>query len=139
MHTRLTIALGLAVATAAITATGLAQTTDSHSAASFFQREIAPILEEKCAVCHLTGQEAGNISLVADNAVASLVGVNAVGAPNVKRVVPGEPEASYLISKLEGTHGEVGGLGGQMPFGGPPLSIVEIAKIRRWVKDGAKP
>jgi hypothetical protein len=116
-----------------------ATAVSAQSTSSFFQTEIAPILEEKCAVCHLTGQEPGKMSLVPDNAIGSLVGIDAVGAHGLKRVVPGDPDASYLVRKLEGTQGQVGGIGGQMPFGGPPLSADEIGKVRRWIADGAKP
>lgn len=109
------------------------------AAASFYRAEIVPILASSCATCHLTGQEAGNMSLIQDKALASLVGVKAVGAPALTRVVPGDPDKSYLIMKLEGTHIQQGGAGAQMPFGAPPLSPDKIAKIRQWIKDGAKP
>ena len=106
---------------------------------SLFQSEIAPLLASNCATCHLTGEEAGNMSLVPDKAIASLVGVAAKGAPGQIRVVPGDPDKSYLIHKLEGTHTKVGGTGAQMPFGAPPLPADKIAKIRQWIAEGAKP
>ncbi|KRB85247.1 hypothetical protein ASE00_00050 [Sphingomonas sp. Root710] len=109
------------------------------AAPSPFQAKIVPLFESKCAICHMTGEEAGGMSLVADNIVSSVVGVAAAGAPGQIRVVPGTPDKSYLLMKLEGTHLQHGGEGAQMPFGSPPLSAGEIAAIRQWIADGAKP
>jgi mono/diheme cytochrome c family protein len=107
--------------------------------ASFYQSDIAPLLTSSCASCHLTGAEAGNMSLVPGKAIAALVGVKAVGAPSLTRIVPGKPDESYVIMKLEGTHIENGGAGAKMPFGAPPLSPDKIAKLRKWISEGAKP
>jgi mono/diheme cytochrome c family protein len=107
--------------------------------ASFYQSDIAPLLVSSCASCHLTGAEAGNMSLIPDKAIASLVGVKAVGAPTLTRIVPGKPDESYVIMKIEGKHIEKGGSGATMPFGAPPLSPEKIAKLRQWISEGAKP
>lgn len=108
-------------------------------APSRFQAKIAPLFEGKCAICHMTGEEAGGLSLVADNVITSVVGVPASGAPGQIRVIPGAPDKSYLLMKLEGTHLKHGGEGAQMPFAAPPLPAGEIAEIRQWIADGAKP
>jgi mono/diheme cytochrome c family protein len=117
-------------------------TEDGRAAAattvSLYRSDIAPMLAAHCATCHLTGQEAGNVSLVPDKAVATLVGTKAAGAPALIRVVPGKPDESYLIMKLEGTQIEHGGAGSRMPFGAPPLSPDKIAKLRQWISEGAK-
>lgn len=106
---------------------------------SLFQAEIAPLLASNCATCHMTGQEAGNMALIPAKAIESLVGVKSVEAPDLVRVVPGDPDASYLVMKLEGTHLAKGGTGAQMPFGAAPLPKETIAKIRQWIAEGAKP
>lgn len=106
---------------------------------SRYVAEIAPVLAANCATCHLTGQEAGNVVLVPAKAIESLVGVPSVQAPGLMRVVPGDPDASYLVMKLEGSHIASGGTGSQMPFGAPPLPRTSIAKIRQWITEGAKP
>jgi len=49
-------------------------------------------------------------------------------------VAPGDPEASYLIHKLEGRAGIAGD---RMPQGGPFLSSADIAVIRSWIQAGA--
>ena len=123
---------------------GCSQKTDeSKNAApqadSYFTKEIAPLLQANCATCHLTGTEAGNMSLVPAKAIAHLVNVKSQEAPNLMRVAPGDPEASYLIMKLEGTHIQHGGTGARMPFGAPPLGAEDIAKFRTWIAEGAKP
>lgn len=106
---------------------------------SLYQAEIAPLFAANCATCHLTGQEAGNMALIPAKAIESLVGVPSVEAPGLVQVVPGDPDASYLVMKLEGTHVANGGTGAQMPFGAPPLPRESITKIRQWIAEGAKP
>ena len=57
------------------------------------------------------------------------------GKPGAIRVIPGDPDNSYLIQKLEGTTGIAGR---RMPFNGPPyLSDGQILIIRRWIALGA--
>lgn len=125
----------LAVAAIAVRAGAAAETT----AQSYFQTEIAPLLVANCAICHMTGEEAGNMSLVPENAIASLVGVAAAEAPARTRVIAGDPDGSYLVMKLEGTHMAHGGAGARMPFGAAPLPTQEIAKVRKWIAEGARP
>lgn len=106
---------------------------------SLFEGEVQPLLTRACATCHMTGTEAGEMSLVPGKAIGSLVGVNSVEATDLLRVKPGDPDASYLVMKLEGTHLENGGSGAQMPFAAPPLPAEKIALVRRWIAEGAKP
>ncbi len=57
------------------------------------------------------------------------------GKPGAVRVVPGDPERSYLIHKLEG-RADIVGL--RMPRNnGPFLSKGQIAVIKRWIALGA--
>jgi hypothetical protein len=64
---------------------------------------------------------------------ANLVDVDADQVPGMKRVVPGDPEASLLYVVLLGPEGEVS----QMPEGAE-LDAHEIEAIRIWIEDGAK-
>ena len=100
---------------------------------------LVPLIESQCATCHLTGEEAGGLSMVGDVARDFLVGKPSQEVPAIMRVVAGNPDASYLVMKLEGTHLTHGGSGGQMPFGAPPLPPEQIAKVRQWIAAGAKP
>lgn len=103
-----------------------------------YEKDIVPILEQNCATCHLTGEEAGGMSLVGDSAIGFLVGKPSQEAPAVMRVEPGAPDESYLVMKIEGTHLDHGGSGAMMPFGGFPLDAGDVAKIRAWIAQGAK-
>lgn len=111
----------------------------SGAGKTYFQAEIAPVLQSSCASCHLTGEESGGLSLLPRNAVGMLVDVSSIEAPKLMRVVAGKPDESYLIMKLEGTHVQKGGSGAQMPFGAAPLKPEQIAKFRKWISEGAKP
>ena len=51
------------------------------------------------------------------------------------RVEPNDPEASYLILKLEGRSGIVGD---RMPPSAPFLSSAQINVIRQWINAGAQ-
>jgi len=62
------------------------------------------------------------------------VNVASLQMPGAIRVLPGDPDNSYLIHKLEGT----AAVGGRMPAGSPnPLDPATIADIRQWITDGA--
>lgn len=122
----------------AVACAAQAQAPALDTAAVSYQDDIVPLLESNCATCHLTGEEAGGMSLVGDSAIAFLVNKPSQEAPALVRVVPGNPDASYIVMKLEGTHITHGGSGAQMPFGAPPLSPGQIAKIRQWIAMGAK-
>lgn len=101
-----------------------------------FSKDIAPILKTRCAICHLTGKEAGNLALHPAAAYDSLVKVRSVGAA-MPRVAPGAPDKSYLMMKLDGTHLAGGGKGVRMPMGMPPLDAPIRALIRAWIAAGA--
>jgi hypothetical protein len=49
-------------------------------------------------------------------------------------VIPGDPDNSYIIHKVEGLSDIVGA---RMPFNGPYLSSGQILILRRWIEIGA--
>jgi len=119
--------------------TGCADVVDSAGAAEAvsFAHDLAPVLRISCAVCHLTGEEPGNMKLYPGAAYASLV--NAASTESkLKRVQPGAPELSYLMHKLEGTHLDAGGVGEQMPLGQAPLDQAILERFRAWIAQGAQ-
>ncbi|MDX1405024.1 MAG: hypothetical protein R3192_10825 [Woeseiaceae bacterium] len=64
----------------------------------------------------------------------NLVNVASLQSPGAIRVIPNDPDNSYLVQKLEGT----AAVGARMPFGSPdPLDPAVIASIRQWIADGA--
>lgn len=87
-----------------------------------------------CTVCHAGGAAPQGLRLDAANSYAMLVGVPSSEVPAVLRIAPGQPDASYLIQKLEG-HAAVGS---RMPFGGPYLDAATIDIIRQWIAAGAR-
>lgn len=93
-----------------------------------------------CTSCHVPGGRGvriGSLDLSsAAIAYSSLVNVPARRNPAVLLVVPGDPENSYLIHKLEGRLGP--GDRSRMPEDGPPfLTEGQIRVIKRWIEIGA--
>ncbi|HVL01543.1 MAG TPA: CHRD domain-containing protein [Dongiaceae bacterium] len=87
-----------------------------------------------CSVCHTgSGTAPAGLRLNDTNAFNLLVNVNSSQVPSLKRVLPGDPDDSYIIQKLEGT----AAVGQRMPAGGPYLSQSEINVIRQWISNGA--
>ncbi len=101
-----------------------------------FEKDLVPVLRTRCATCHLTGKEAGNIALHPGAAYDNLVGVKASEA-DMLRVSPGKPGQSYLMLKLEGNHLAQGGKGVRMPLGAAPLDAATLGKFRAWIVAGA--
>lgn len=123
-----------------VAAFALLVAVDAASASSLpsFDADIAPVLRMRCASCHMTGTEAGNIALGPDDAYENLVGV-ASPTTGLVRVTPGKPEASYLLMKLDGTGLDAAGKGTgmRMPLGATPLPEESIRMIRDWIAAGA--
>ncbi|MFM7845495.1 MAG: c-type cytochrome domain-containing protein [Planctomycetota bacterium] len=91
-----------------------------------FAREIAPVLSAQCSSCHGAMRPRENFSLV--NFDRLLKGGD--GGPPIE---PGKPAESLLFKKLMGTGG-----GARMPQGRPPLPTDVLAKIEKWIEEGAK-
>jgi hypothetical protein len=108
---------------------------------SSIQREIIETTDSagrtRCVQCHTsTGRTPpAGMDLNHDVAYANWVNAPARGKPGAIRVIPGDPENSYLIHKLEGRADIVGR---RMPFNGPPyLTDGQILVIKRWIEIGA--
>jgi cytochrome c553 len=67
----------------------------------------------------------------------NLVDQDSVQLSSMKLIAPSDPENSYLLHKISGTHQEVGGSGSQMPMG-TPLSSDDIALVEAWIEQGAR-
>jgi hypothetical protein len=87
-----------------------------------------------CTACHVGATAPQGLRLDAANSYALLVGVASTGQPSTLRVAPGNPGASLLIQKLEGT----ATVGARMPLNGTPLIQSDINIIRQWITDGAQ-
>jgi hypothetical protein len=88
-----------------------------------------------CTQCHnAIGSLFNGLNLTNAVAYSNLVNVSSRERPGILRVAPGDPDASYLIHKVEGRAGIVGG---RMPFNGPFLSGGQTLVIKRWIELGA--
>ena len=91
-----------------------------------------------CTGCHSTvggRTPAAGLDLAGATAHAQLVNVPSNAKAGAIRVVPGDPENSYLIHKLEGRLGIVGQ---RMPrTTGPFLTDGQVLVIKRWIELGA--
>ena len=88
-----------------------------------FARDVQPIFDDKCTTCHPIAYP--YLDLRRGHSYDELVGVSPPNAPSWERVVPGQPDLSYLL-----TH--------------PPdpsrkrlLTAAETATIREWITEGA--
>lgn len=86
-----------------------------------------------CTGCHAGAAAPLGLRLDEGASYALLVNAPSAEAPSLLRVQPGNPNASYLIQKLEGT----AAVGARMPLNQPALPAETIAVIRQWITDGA--
>lgn len=107
----------------------------AHAQSTSFEKDVLPILNNYCVMCHLPGAEQGGLGLYPD-AWSQLVGVPSVQS-SLLLVNPGAPDSSYLYIKLIDTGESVGGSGLLMPIQQPPLDQDQIATIRLWIEQGA--
>ncbi len=101
--------------------------------ASQFQTIQDTIFTPICTGCHVGGGAPQGLRLDAANSFAMLVNVPSAEVPGTMRVNPGNPNASYIVQKLEGT----AAVGSRMPLGGPFLSQTQIDLVRAWIAAGA--
>jgi hypothetical protein len=107
---------------------------------SSIQREIFNTTDsagrQACTNCHTSvgRNPSGLMDLREGAAHASLVGVTSPAKPGAVRVIPGDPENSYIIHKLEGRTDIVGT---PMPRGNTLLTAGQILVIKRWIELGA--
>ncbi|MGE3771685.1 MAG: hypothetical protein AB7I32_02095 [Gammaproteobacteria bacterium] len=109
------------------------------AAAAHFAREIQPIFDAHCVVCHQAGVEQAGLNLEEGEAYANLVGVQSTQSRLV-RVAPGSPAQSYLLHKLRGTQAAVGGSGARMPLaegGSSTLPDAQQTLLENWIARGA--
>ncbi len=102
-----------------------------------FAADVAPILDANCtaAGCHSGRLPQEGLELAASVSYRELVGQpSSQCSDGRERVVPGDPAASYLISKLTGVDMCYGTL---MPKRGQNLSAEDLATISAWICAGA--
>jgi hypothetical protein len=109
---------------------------------SSIQREIFNIRDlagrQACTDCHSDQGRtpSGGLVLLDSRAYDGLVGRPSSGKPGATRVIPGDPDNSYIVKKLEGAP-DIAGV--RMPRGtGPFLTPGQMLVIRRWIQQGAQ-
>ena len=92
-----------------------------------FNTQIRPLLNNSCLRCHGGVKQAAGISLLfRDEALKA-------GKSGKRCIVPGHPEESELIARLEHTDPDE-----RMPLKGDPMTPDQIELIKKWVAQGAK-
>jgi hypothetical protein len=90
---------------------------------------------QSCISCHVAGGPAAFLLLTEGVSYNNLVNRTSGAKPGAIRVIPGDPDNSYLVQKLEGAPGIVGQ---RMPrTSGPFLTSGQVSIIRRWIELGA--
>ncbi|MEO8903714.1 MAG: hypothetical protein ABI627_19515 [Polyangiaceae bacterium] len=106
---------------------------------------VQAIFDDRCVICHDAGKHGlpayPQLSLIAADAHAALVNAKATEPCGGVLVVPGSPDASYLVRKVTDA---TPCYGSHMPrvfeVGvAPPLTAEQLGTIRSWVAAGAKP
>lgn len=106
-----------------------------------FARDIRPLLSRGngppsgCKVCHYQGEHTPQGIDIGGLDMTTLGRLRKGGVSSGTRIiVAGDPSASVMVQKLEGTYGR----GARMPKDQKPWSTQEIALVRRWIAEGAK-
>lgn len=92
-----------------------------------FASEVAPALLESCSGCHGDNRPRAGFSVTA---FARLMR----GGESGPAIVAGKGAESLLVKKIKGMDIE----GQRMPIGRPPLAADVIARVERWIDQGAK-
>ncbi|MFN4084591.1 MAG: PSD1 and planctomycete cytochrome C domain-containing protein [Spirosomataceae bacterium] len=92
-----------------------------------FSTQVKPILNKHCISCHGGVKKNGNFSLLfKEEAFAPTKS----GKP---AIIPGDPDASSLITRLHEKDPEL-----RMPYKRAPLAEEEVEILRQWIKEGAQ-
>lgn len=111
---------------------------DGEGSGALVPVNVQVIFTGECAKsgCHVGSSPEAGMNLSEVYAYDEIVNVNSSEQSVLKRVLPFEPDNSYLVRKIQGTAGIDGG---QMPDDGPPyLTTAQIDTIRLWITNGAQ-
>ncbi len=90
-----------------------------------FQKDVLPILQEKCFRCHGDKNQGG---LKLNSRAAALRG----GDSEIPAIVPGKPDAGEMIVRLRTDDASI-----VMPPSGERLTEAQLAGLEKWIRDGA--
>ena len=127
LHRSVFIALA---ATSRIVAAPITPAEDPNAPVSFY-KHIRPIFQANCNGCHQPAKKKSGY-LMTDFA-RLLEGGDDAKEAGKKAVVPGQPGASLLVEQITPHDGKA-----EMPPKKAPLAEKDIARIRKWIAEGAK-
>ena len=96
------------------------------SGAVDFEKEILPILQDRCFDCH--GPDKQKSGFRVDRRAVMLKG----GDSGIAALVPGKPERSFLIEAVKSSDPD-----SRMPPKGDRLDAEQIALLEKWIREGA--
>ena len=88
-----------------------------------FARDVAPIFEKHCLLCHKSTHAEGDLSFATGE-----------GLRESGYVVPGDPDESYLTAVVTAADGQRP----EMPKTGTPLADQQVEVLRQWIRAGAE-
>jgi len=101
-----------------------------------FTTQILPLLTTCTgSSCHDASGPQQGLDLSPAVAHASLVGVASRECPTTQLVTPGNPVASYFLTKLRGNGPCMSGT--RMPRGAPAFTPAQLQLVRDWITNGA--
>jgi hypothetical protein len=112
---------------------GAAALSTGGQTAPAVQDEVKALLQAHCAGCHKGVFAPKGLKLGPDALPDSVLNVASKEKPDLKRVVPGSPETSYLMMKVQGAEGISGTR--MPPPKKIPLTADEITLIEKWIKE----
>ncbi|MEQ1852826.1 MAG: c-type cytochrome domain-containing protein [Chthoniobacteraceae bacterium] len=102
---------------------------DPNAPVSYYKK-VRPVLQAQCQGCHQPAKAKGGY--VMTDYAKMLKGGEEADTEGAA-IVPGKPDASYLMKQITPVNGEA-----EMPPKKKPLPDAEIALIKRWIAEGAK-
>ena len=123
-------------------ATALFSCVALAACASPYETQVEPIFVRSCAAveCHADASFESGLTLAEGEGYDAIVGVPSVQS-DLNLVEPGDPDASYLWHKINGTHAEFDNSPeptGAMPSEDTTLPAGDLATVRDWILDGAR-
>lgn len=103
-----------------------AQQADQENSVSY-SKDIEPIFRRNCQGCHQPAKAQGEFDMTSFEALLQ------AGESDEPSIVPGKPEASYLMEQITPHEGQAA-----MPKKAEPLSDADRQLIRRWIAEGAQ-
>jgi hypothetical protein len=92
-----------------------------------FNRDIRPILSDKCYKCHGPGTQEADLRFDLEASAKSVLATGGTA------IIPGKPDASDMMAYIQSDDPDI-----RMPRKAEPLSTREIKLLEKWIAQGAK-